>query len=49
MMELVIGAILMLIAAVIAIFLSLIAINVVLFLKLRTLIPQTTHATPPAS
>lgn len=40
MMEMVIGAIMMLIAAVISIFLILIAINIALFLKLRSLIPQ---------
>jgi hypothetical protein len=40
MMEMVIGTIIMLIAAAIAIFLILIAINVVLFLKLRSIIPQ---------
>ena len=40
MMEIVIGTIIMLIIAAIAIFLILIAINIVLFLKLRSSIPQ---------
>ena len=40
MMEMVIGTIILLIAAAIAIFLILIAINIVLFLKLRSAIPQ---------
>jgi len=40
MMEVVIGTILMLIAAAIAIFLFLTAINIVLFVKLRSAIPQ---------
>jgi hypothetical protein len=40
MMEMLIGIVIMLIAAAIAIFLILIAINIVLFLKLRSIIPQ---------
>jgi hypothetical protein len=40
MMEMVVGAIVMLIAAVIAMFLILVAINIALFLKLRSAIPQ---------
>jgi hypothetical protein len=48
-MEMVIGTIIMLIAAAIAIFLILIAINIVLFLKLRSIIPQSPYARPPAA
>ena len=40
MIEIVVGAMVMLIAAVIAVFLILMAINVALFLKLRSAIPQ---------
>jgi hypothetical protein len=40
MMEMVIGTIIMLVVAAIAIFLILIAINIVLFLLLRSNIPQ---------
>ena len=40
MMEIVIGTIMMVIVATIAIFLILIAINIALFLKLRSSIPQ---------
>ena len=40
MMGMVVGAMVMLIAAVIAMFLILVAINIALFLKLRSAIPQ---------
>ena len=40
MMEMVIGTIMMVIVATIAIFLLLIAINIALFIKLRSSIPQ---------
>ena len=40
MMQIVVGTIMMVIVAVIAIFLILIAINIALFLKLRSGIPQ---------
>jgi len=40
MMEMVVGTIIMLIGAVIAIFLILIALNIALFFKLRSSIPQ---------
>lgn len=40
MTEMVMGTIMMLIAAPVAIFLILIAINIALFLKLRSIIPQ---------
>jgi hypothetical protein len=46
MMDMVIGAILVLIVAALAIFLGLIAINVALFLKLRSSIPQEPFQTP---
>jgi len=53
MMEMVMGIIMMLIVAAIAIFLILIAINIMLFLKLRSRIPQklfsnSEHVTKPA-
>jgi hypothetical protein len=47
-MDKVIGTIITLIAAAIAIFLILIAIDIALFLKLRSIIPQSPRATPPA-
>jgi hypothetical protein len=49
MIEMVIGTIIMLIGAAIAMFLILIAINIVLFLKLRSGTPQSPHAKPPAA
>ena len=47
MLEIVIDTIIALIAAVIAIFLIIIAVNVVLFLKLRSIIPSAPRAEPP--
>lgn len=49
MFDVLIGAIIALIAAVIAVFLILIAINAVLVLKLRSIIPPSVHARPPAA
>jgi hypothetical protein len=46
MMEMVVATIIMLIVAAVAIFLILIAINIVLFLKLRSSIPQKPFQTP---
>jgi len=46
MMEMVIGTVIALIMAVIAIFLILVAINIVLFLQLRSHIPQTPFQIP---
>ena len=46
MMEMVIGTIMMVIVATIAIFLLLIAINIALFIKLRSSIPQKPFQTP---
>jgi uncharacterized membrane protein len=48
MMELVMGTIMMLIVAVVAIFVLLIAINFVLVLKLRSSIPQRSLSNPSA-
>jgi hypothetical protein len=46
MIEMVVATIIMLIVAAVAIFLILIAINIVLFLKLRSSIPQKPFQTP---
>jgi hypothetical protein len=49
MLDIVAGTILVLIAAVVAVFLLLMAINVALLLKLRSIIPASTRAGPPAA
>jgi hypothetical protein len=49
MLDIVAGTILVLIAAVVAVFLLLMAINVVLLRKLRSIIPASTRARPPVA
>lgn len=46
MMEVVIGAMMIVVVAVVAIFLGLIAVNIALFLKLRSSIPQQPSEAP---
>jgi len=48
-LDIVIGAIITLVAAATAIFLILIAINIALALKLRSIIPPSPHTRPPAA
>ena len=48
MPDIVIGAIIAVIAAVAAVFLILLAINIALVIKLRSIIPPSPHAGPPA-
>ena len=49
MPDIVIGAIIALIAAVAAVFLTLLAINIALVVKLRSIIPPSPHAGPPTA
>jgi hypothetical protein len=48
-LDIVIGSIVALIVAIMAIFVILIAVNAVLVLKLRSIIPPSPDATPPAA